>query len=291
MTTASTSEKRKVDTESASASASAADDCNKRIKHDVTNQNQQLPKQQDQQHKKNPKNSKKINKKDPYNDIPNIRFTITEIPPSHEPGSPHSVFSSSYNVTLSSVEPSSSSNVDTNETQKDKNQSTKVESNESHKNNILTEQIIHSHQNTLCIVTAGSANNLPSNNGNDISITNIQFLKTVDASQIGGKNKKHKSKNKSTHPNTVHPQDPLCQITYSNGDQRTLYCCVYGRLLELNPNLTKYSSTQQQQAQATDLKPNPLLTLQQDPLMNGYLAIILPLQTFPPSSFSISKQP
>ena len=71
-------------------------------------------------------------------------------------------------------------------------------------------------------------------------------------------------------PDAVYPKDVLATVvtTGPKDDAKTttvpLRCCVWGSVLEVNPNLS------------------PQL-LQKDPLLDGYLAVILPSGRFPPA--------
>lgn len=119
-----------------------------------------------------------------------------------------------------------------------------------------------------------------------------------------------------SHDGNVHPKDALCTITMSNGVKVEFKCCVSGTLLELNPRLVAVDSdataaesvngeqSKSSVADSIDWKDgqgeisnavqskskvgsysffpvDPSLVLN-DPLLDGYLAVILPKGPFPP---------
>jgi len=224
--------------------------------------NDQLNEERTPQSNHQPKSNKvkKQKKKSVFNpyDVPEISNHITKCKVSHQPGSPSSVFQTSYQVSLSSknsIAITSTENIAQTQTQTQ----TQTHASATKSNPVLSDQIVHCHQNSLCIITAGNSIM------KDCKITKIEYLKTVDPTKTGGKNKKRKGM-KMSHT-AVQPSDPLVKIHYSNDSTQLLYSCVYGTLLEFNSRLIQ----------------TPLL-LQKDPLMNGYLAIILPLRPFPPIS-------
>lgn len=157
-------------------------------------------------------------------------------------------------------------------------------------------QIIHQHANGLCIVTAGDVANLPPLE----VMERIEFLVATADPCSAGKRRKQQSKmlrkgnnnknnaaskyqdNSSGAPNdgVVAPDTILAKIhcridnTTSEMNDRTgttstttttipIYAGVWGSLLELHTGMT----------------PAQLV---QDPLLNGYVAVILPTGPFPP---------
>ncbi|NXP07056.1 F206A protein, partial [Thinocorus orbignyianus] len=52
---------------------------------------------------------------------------------------------------------------------------------------------------------------------------------------------------------------PLCRISSSDGEEYTIFCCIRGRLIEVNENILS----------------NPAL-LQEKPSTEGYIAVVLP---------------
>ena len=173
------------------------------------------------------------------------------------PGVPHRFFSSSYTVTLSSNDNST----------KKGNCTVKCQDG----------QIVHRHANGLAIITVGDTiqsylESLDQESEN-ISIQKIEFTQTVTTSQsVGGKRRNSKHQNRDT-PGSVLPLNTLALMTMSNGEILELKCCVAGTLLELN---TKFISEK-------NCNENFSL-LMKDPLLDGYLAVILP-STFPDAKY------
>jgi len=154
------------------------------------------------------------------------------------------------------------------------------------------QQVVHRHANGLAIVTAGATlQNVLAAKGCDgcvknesiigidntakkaVQIQNIRFNMEVSKSQsVGGKRKRARMKNGNSNkiPDTVEPNDILAIVTLDNSEVIELKCCVSGTLLEINERLLK--------SQQNDADPY-LLT---DPLLDGYLAVIMPSQ-FPTS--------
>jgi hypothetical protein len=121
-------------------------------------------------------------------------------------------------------------------------------------------QVIHQHVNGVCVVTAGS--DLLKDGS---SITHVELKQTAAPSMSQGELRKAHSKllrGKSV-PHTVAPGDILAIATTSNGRHIHLCCAVWGTILEVNETIT------------------PQL-LMDDPLLNGFLAVILPAGPFPP---------
>ena len=171
---------------------------------------------------------------------------FTPIPSTGRPGSPHRYFRESYQVEF----------LQQDEQQQGEGQQSFVPS-----------QIVHSHVNGLAVVTAGNGINSQS------SIEAVQVLvqQANVASQSAGNKRKQKAKmlRGQAVSDAVYPRDALATITTSTGkdadagQQQQLRCCVWGSVLEVNPNLT------------------PQL-LQDDPLLDGYVAVIMPSGRFPP---------
>lgn len=122
--------------------------------------------------------------------------------------------------------------------------------------NSSIQQIVHKHSNGLTIITAGDM--LPD------KIDSIHL--SVEASPValestGSKRKKQSKMLKGKLVDgVIQPTDVIGTI---NG-KIPLYSCVWGSVLETNVNLT------------TDL-------LQNDPLLDGYLIVVLPTGPFPPN--------
>eukprot|EP00984_Skeletonema_dohrnii_P013957 scaffold5841_cov82-Skeletonema_dohrnii-CCMP3373.AAC.1 len=189
------------------------------------------------------------------------------------------------------------------------NQSVTVPSN----NNSTGNQVVHRHVNGLCIITAGNIlqtalqqqNSTSSDNNNGESqhqsIASIKYLVKVapDAQSAKGKlraknNKRKKNNNNNKNDSSqaqdancgdVTPTDALCEVTLTNGKKMTLKCCVQGTIIELNHRLAASESAvaqkQQQSSNGADvdggsnMDGNASLLLT-DPLLDGYLAVIMP---------------
>jgi len=157
-------------------------------------------------------------------------------------------------------------------------------------------QIVHQHANGLCVVTAGDAERLPSL---DI-LERIDFLvKIADPCSAGARRKKQSkmlrkgninycqqnAENNATAAITAVDNDGIvrpdailanlyCKSKSSHDTTTTsipLFAGVWGSLLELNTELT-------------------LTQLVQDPLLNGYVAVILPTGPFPPKECVVSGE-
>lgn len=164
------------------------------------------------------------------------------------PGVPHRFFSSSYTVTFSN-----------NDNPKKGNCTVKCQDG----------QIVHRHANGLAIITVGDTiqkylESLDEESEN-ILIQKVEFMQKVTTSQsVGGKRRNSKHQNGNT-PGSVSPLDTLAFVTLSNGEILEMKCCIDGTLLELN---TKFTSEK-------NCNDNFSL-LMKDPLLDGYLAVILP---------------
>jgi len=144
-------------------------------------------------------------------------------------------------------------------------------------------QVVHRHANGLCIVTAGDlireACRKSSSSGGDASTSVIikQFdfkIKPVEGQSVGSKRRKmmgKKTKKKGSDvgggessSGLVRPSDILATAELSCGTSVELKCCVLGTLLEINTRLID--------------KPSFLLS---DPLLDGYLGVVMPRGPFP----------
>jgi len=199
-------------------------------------------------------------------------------PSSGRPGSPHRFFAASYEVHWNDTEPNS---------------------HPAFSSHSLT-PVVHRHANGLCVVTAGEQ--LPP------SFDQVVFLRQASsvahgsaaqkrkfqAKMLQGKTGTRKDTRKDNHQNdqpqqqqqqqpqqqppsqsqdVVHPHDTLCQIRTSTSDADTLShndstptvihvpACVWGTILEVQGHAERVI---------------------QDPLLNGYIAVILPTGPFPP---------
>lgn len=120
-------------------------------------------------------------------------------------------------------------------------------------------QVVHAHVNGLAIVTAGTFSK-------DDLVKSIDVVAQVSdvAHQSAGSKRKQTAKmlKGKAVADAVSPTDRLATIQLDDGEI-SLRCCVWGSLLEINPNLTP-------------------ARMQEDPLLDGYVAVILPSGPFPP---------
>jgi hypothetical protein len=121
-------------------------------------------------------------------------------------------------------------------------------------------QGVHRHVNGLCIVTAGSR--LPDRS----TIAAIEFVATKAPVCSAAEKRKRQAKmlKGGKVEDTVTPTTVLANILLKSGDKLPIYSCVWGTILEVNSELS-------------------VDTLLDDPLLDGYLAIILPSGEFPPN--------
>ena len=238
-------------------------------------------------------------KKDPLvEEYKNLFFTRIE--PSGRPGTPHSFFETSYGMSIIKDETTATIKKCNNEMKKDScgvsennnnnNNSNKDECTEKLNSQNQNEddgfhQVIHRHANGLCIVTGGSSIQKAVKDGKR-SILSVEFQKVApDPQSIGGKRKKKaklKKNGQTTCSGMARPWDSLVVVTLDNGQTIDLKCCVYGTILEINEKL-QFSSTDVNNEKHHLAHNN---TLQQsllvsDPLLDGYLAVIMPTGSFP----------
>lgn len=225
-------------------------------------------------------------------------FSYTRIPPTDKPGETHSFFKESY---LVSFFVNDEHNVVEND-----------DSNGSVQRRQQKEQIVHKHANGLCIITAATSIELQSGSVATSSIPDTVMEVLVQPSPTANQSRKKKrnqaskmlkgknldggepsEKGIATNSATVQPSDILVTLTSKTAastqtpqalDSRSsgvchqpndgndnmdgshchcLYSCVWGTVLEVNARLN-------------------LEILKKDPLLDGYIAIVLPTGPFPP---------
>jgi hypothetical protein len=120
-------------------------------------------------------------------------------------------------------------------------------------------QVVHRHVNGLCIVTIGDI--VPS------AVKSIDYVVTEAPASSAAEKRKRQAKmlKGGSVADAVSPSTVIANLILENGDSVPLHACVWGTLLELNRSLTPE-------------------VLADDPLLDGYLAVILPSGTFPPKS-------
>ena len=124
--------------------------------------------------------------------------------------------------------------------------------------------LVHQHANGLCVVTVGNDTTLRDNH-----VKEIQF-QVQEPPQNMSSNDHRKRQSKLLRGGTIGdsqgltlPNTMLAQLIMEDGDVLHIPAGVWGTVLEVNTNVT------------------PKL-LQDDPLLDGYLAVILPTGSFPP---------
>mmetsp|Transcript_5256 Transcript_5256/g.11425 ORF Transcript_5256/g.11425 Transcript_5256/m.11425 type:complete len:264 (-) Transcript_5256:46-837(-) len=217
---------------------------------------------------------------------------------SGRPGTPHRYFESSYDV-IESVYSDGASDGAATETKSSSvgsGQDDIAKSCASNKHNIVQSsqvesssphapgQIINRHANGLCIVTAGdvvkkACEPTPSNANRDATTSSIHpvrvefVVKAARGQSVGSKRRKKMAKrNKDSNRSgsgedrmgVARPSEELARVELSNGSSIRLDCCVFGTILEINENLIDTPSL-----------------LVDDPLLDGYLAVIMPHGPFP----------
>lgn len=122
-------------------------------------------------------------------------------------------------------------------------------------------QVVHHHVNGLCIVTAGSK--LPEKG----RIEGIEFAAKEAPHCSAGEKRKRQAKmlKGGKVDNVVTPESVLAYLQLTSGAKLPIYSCVWGTILEINSRLT------------VDI-------LLDDPLLDGYFAVILPSGQFPPKT-------
>ena len=146
-------------------------------------------------------------------------------------------------------------------------------------------QVVHHHVNGLCIVTVGETIPPVSSHA---KIQSIEFVVSEAPPSSAGEKRKRQSKllrggggggggganndsnNNKLMKGIVTPSTIIANLKVIDNDTTTtttipIYACVWGEVIELNHKLTS----------SPDI-------LQKDPLIDGYVAIILPTGKFPP---------
>ena len=123
--------------------------------------------------------------------------------------------------------------------------------------NTIIKQVVHKHVNGLCIVTAGET--IPS------SVMSIKFVVNEAPASSAAEKRKRQAKmlKGSKVEDTVSPTTKIAELKLEDGTVIPLSACVFGTILELNKSLTPE-------------------ILKDDPLLDGFLAVILPSGDYPP---------
>lgn len=203
--------------------------------------------------------------------------------PSGSPGTPHRYFNSSYSVSFVG-----GGGEDARQAGSHSSEDLKIsKEEEENSKEVVLDQVVHRHVNGLCVVTAGEALVAMCSSPSSVSVSTVELLKAECENQsVGGKKKKHKKAKSARNKNSskggegekgaATPDGILAIANLSDGRKVKLRCCVLGTILEVNRRL-----------EGTDGNPSLLVT---DPLLDGYLAVILPTGPFPLSLESIDKK-
>ena len=195
------------------------------------------------------KGQKRNLKQDPIHDrYQNVTVVLRES--TGRPGTPHSFFHSSYSVSIETEYEDS--------TKKSKTSTTTTTT--STKETLATGNhlTVHRHANGLCIVTLDTP--IP-------PLSSIKYLVQPGSECSTAERRKRLSKLAKGQCATavdgaVTPTTPLMELTDTNGAVTIVMAGVWGILIEINQNMS------------------PAL-LERDPLLDGYLAVILPTGVFP----------
>jgi hypothetical protein len=188
--------------------------------------------------------------------------------------SPHFVFASSYTVSISKPRRETSLPKETIITCSSNNEIAS-QAVDNQIDAVVIPQVAHCHVNGLCIVTAGDVAAWLGTLYPKKTIKSVQMVAKEPPSSSAAEKRKRQAKmlrgGKVEH--AVTPTTILAKLTLGDdfGDRKedgieiSLYACVWGTIVELNENL------------------NPKI-LMEDPLLDGYLAVILPSGKFPPKN-------
>ena len=229
----------------------------------------------------------KLKQKDDALEMQYAGITFSARPSSGRPATPHRHFESSYTCEGRTAIASTSTGTD----------DTPGPASSSERD---CGQVIHRHANGLCVVTAGdiikkacSASSASSNNSSStgdasnssVGVRQVEFrIAPAEGQSVGSKRRKRmgkKTKKKKgsgddgdgngdggddveSSSGATRPSDILAVVELNCGTRMELNCCVLGTLLEINARLLE----------------NPSLLLS-DPLLDGYLAVILPQGRLP----------
>jgi hypothetical protein len=248
----------------------------------------------DNRNKQKKQKKNKASKPDLYK-IAYENVSFVPIPSTGRPGTPHSLFQESYTVHWKKEQNDGAVVGDDDQVEvKDTPQQ--------------FPQIVHKHANGLVIVTAG---NQFKNTASETAaaaklIESVNYLIKEAPALNAGERRKIQSKmmhNKKITDGVVNPSSIMCRVVTTaaavvaadesdekknetNNSGVPLYSCVWGAVMEINARLLPAlleSETQEEKIKSPNsssaAEPN---LLAKDPLLDGYLAIILPTGPFPP---------
>lgn len=257
---------------------------------------------------KKPKN--KASKPDLYK-IAYENVSFVPIPSTGRPGTPHSLFQESYTVHWTNEE-KLSDEIGCNDDQ--------VEVKDDAQQQQQLPQIVHKHANGLVIVTAGNRYTNTAETAAAAAAANlihsVNYLIKEAPALNAGERRKIQSKmmhNKKITDGVVNPSSIMCRVVAdsttasstatadeSSDDKKNetndngvpLYSCVWGAVMEINARLLPAllgSETEKIKSPNSSSSAEPNL-LAKDPLLDGYLAIILPTGPFPPKEQDDDKE-
>ena len=241
---------------------------------------------------------KNPDKQHSYNDI-----IFEKRPSTGRPGSPHRYFGDSYTVLFPTGDSTDSSGTHDchQESRIDTSSAEQPSSNPETPKTSAGHQVIHRHLNGLCLITAGDILSQVKDASTISSVhyhVNISQMAQSSRGKIRAKKKTKKKLSDTVEDRgsdgIVEPMDVLCTIALNNGISYECKCCVAGTVLELNHRLisTNNGDVQQYVDQTNVLQsegdrsvaPNDPSLLLTDPLLDGYLAVIMPRGAFPPGT-------
>lgn len=186
---------------------------------------------------------------DPYQETYYDNVSVVAREPTGRPGTPHSFFQSSFDVVVSV------SNSDQ-YTKTCKQEDATKERTATRIHNKLT---VHRHANGLCIVTLGE--NISSD------IVSVKYLVQPGSECSNAERRKRLSKVSKGNGNVsgaVTPSTPIMELTDAAGTVISVLAGLWGLLIEINLNMS-------------------VELLERDSILDGYIAIILPTNAFPPT--------
>ena len=186
-------------------------------------------------------------------------LVFTPIESTGKPGTPHSFFSESFQVSQR-----------------------RREGNDLATDSEGAHQVLHKHANGLVIVTAG--NMLSRYKNSEVSSFQLNVEESPAAAANAGARRKLQAKmlKGKKVEGTIRPKDVIASVRGGRDGEEViaLHSYVWGTVMEVNPVLM--ADTKKQEEQVND-KSIPKILLE-DPLLDGYICVVLPSGRFPPDS-------
>jgi len=219
----------------------------------------------------NKNGDKSRKRKRPFDDALTTAYSSVSFEPRKltgecKPDSPHFFFSSSYTVKQSDAG-------------SERKEETVPDPKDDDDARIKIQQVVHKHVNGLCMVTVGELSIPPSKTLKSFRILAKEAPSCSNAEKRKRQAKMLKGRGKVDH--VVTPSTVIAELVLedrASGEEKKmdtenpktatipLYACVWGTILEVN---------------SSALTPDVLL---RDPLLDGFIAIILPTGKFPPTN-------